>query len=146
VPELATFMAFAFLTALLVYVIVQVPLTPEPVVDLDDNGAPCRGGGPRTLTPSSIAARIVFIDCGRRTTTVDGVELTTGQPFAIEVGRPEGWSAEDTGRQLRHWAANDTVIELQLHDDLRGRRAWMGADDVAIDFPLAGVLGVVPNT
>ena len=146
VPELATFLAFAFLAALLVYVIVQVPLTCEPVVDLDERESLGRGGGPRTSTPSSIAARIVFVDCGRRTTTIDGVELTSGQPFAIEVGRPEGWSAEDTGRQLWDWAATDTVIELRLHNDLRGRRAWMGTDDVAIDFPLAGVLGVVRNT
>jgi hypothetical protein len=139
VPSLAALIAFAFLAALLVYVILQVPLTAddEPVIDLRDRRHPHDAA-----RHPAHAARLVFVDGGSRTVTVDGVLVDDGSPFALEVRRPEGWSTDDADLQLAAWAAGDTVVELRVRDDLRGQRVWISDGEAALDLPVAGMLGV----
>ena len=139
VPELATFAAFIFLAALLVYVILQVPIAarPEEGPDLDL----CEEERLES-DPASFRARLVLVRPGLRTVTIDGMTADRGDLFAFEVGRPEGWAREDADALLKSWAATDAIVEVRLRDEVKGSRAWMSCGDAAMDFPLAGRLGV----
>ena len=140
-PELATFVAFVFLAALLVYVILQVPLAARA----SDDGAPdldlCEEERLES-DPASFRARLVLVRPGLRTVTIDGMTADRGELFAFEVGRPEGWAREDADALLKAWAVNDAIVEVRLRDEAKGSRAWMSCGDAAMDFPLAGSLGV----
>lgn len=136
-PELATFAAFVFLAALLVYVILQVPLAARDEsldVDLVEQER-------LAADPAAFRARLVLVRPGLRTVTIDGMNADRGDLFAFEVGRPEGWAREDADALLRAWAATDAIVEVRLRDEAKGSRAWMSCGDAAMDFPLAGRLG-----
>lgn len=136
-PELATFAAFVFLAALLVYVILQVPLAARDDsadVDLVEEER-------LEADPAAFRARLVLVRPGLRTVTIDGMTADRGELFALEVGRPEGWAREDADSQLRTWADSDAIVEVRVRDEVHGSRAWMSCGAAAMDLPLAGRLG-----
>lgn len=139
-PELATLAAFLLLAALLVYVILQVPVTGRSDEENVDLREPARTAAERSGN-TTFRARLVLVRPGLRTVTIDGMTSATGDLFAIEVGRPEGWAREDADAQLKAWARDDTVVEVQLRDDVRGHRVWVSSGDTAMDLPVAGRLG-----
>lgn len=139
VPELATFAAFLFIAALLVYVILEVPLAARdrsPATDLVEEGRRVAGD------PAVFRARLVLVRPGLRTVTLDGITVERGELFAFEVGRPEGWDHKDADLQLQTWADSDAIVEVRVRDDVGGSRAWVSCGDAAMDLPLAGRLGV----
>lgn len=133
-PELAGLAAFLLLGATLVYAILRVELGDE-IIDLRDRPAPRR---------RSFDARLLFVDSGARTVTVDGIAIGSGSPFAIEVGRPEGWTRDDADARLGSWATTGDVVEIRLHTGITGHRVWISDGEAAIDLPVAGMLGVQP--
>jgi len=142
VPELAALVAFLFLATLLVYVILQVPVTGRSsrrVIDLRDRPA-TEDAEPAPL--GAFTARLVLVRPGLRTITIDGITTDCGDLFALEVGRPEGWAREDADGQLNAWAHADAIVEVRLREDARGARAWLSSGDTAMDLPVAGLLGV----
>ena len=139
VAELATFVSFVFLAALLIYVILQVPLAArEAVIDLRERAEPARPPGRARI---AMRARLVLVDVRPEGMTVDGVATATGEPFTFEVGRPEGWDTTGADMLLEQWADSGDVVDVMLQDGPGSRHVWFASREAAIDLPVGGVVG-----
>ena len=153
-PELATFVAFLFLAALLVYVILQTPLVGDTasssatMVDIREPG-PTRPRHPAFRDRIAFPARLVYVERASEARAVvtgvvavaDGIVDSTGELVTMEVGRPEGWSAEVVIDTLKRWADGDARLAVTLYDNANGRRAWLSSGQAALDLPLKHVVG-----